>query len=362
MNFQLRALYPLIEDVSKNLTEYIDKELRIVGDQGIEARELCGKFTTDVVSNSIFSLDAGSLKEKNAVVRGMAKELLKPSLRLFILFTIGEMCPSLNKILRMSFIPKEVEQFFTKLMTEAAQKRRTSKDDKADVLQYMLSLQEKKNLNDVELVANAITFFIDGYETSSISMSFILFELARNKRVQEKSRQEILAAEDEEPLTMDSIADLPYLDQIIYEAMRLNSTVGALAKKCISECEIELTEDGERSFSVPVGTPIIIPVYDIHRDPANYENPLEFNPERFDKERGGVRAYKDKGTLLVFGMGPRACLGQRFALTQMKAALVGVLKKFDISVNEKTQVPLTMDPKEFLNVAQGGIWLDFKRL
>lgn len=355
-------MYPLIEDVCKNLTQYIDKERRIVGDQGMDARELCAKYTTDVVSNCIFALDAGSLRDQDAMIRKMGKDMVKPSLRLVVLFTIGEICPSLNKILKIRFVPKYVEQFFTKIMKEPAQKRRNGKIDKADVMQYLLTLQDKKNLNDVELVANAITFFLDGYETSSVSMALILFEIARDKRVQEKLRREICDAEAQGCLTMDSIAELAYLDQVIYEALRLNAPVSALGKRCISECQIRMTEDDQQMFTVPVGTSIVIPVYDIQRDSANYENPLEFIPERFDKEHGGVKAFKDTGVLLAFGMGPRVCLGQRFALTQMKAALVDIVRNFEVSVNEKTQVPLVMDPKEFLNVAQGGIWVDFKNL
>lgn len=355
-------MYPLIEDVCKNLVDYIDKESRIVGDKGIDARELSARFTTDVVSNCLFAVDAGALRAEESVIRNMAKEMLKPSLKLAILFMVSEICPSVNKVLRIPFIDKPVERFFTKLMKDAADHRRKSKLDKADVMQYLLALQDKKNLNDVELIANAITFFLDGYETSSVSMALILFEIARDKRVQGKLREEIRNAEAEAPLTMDTIAALQYLDQVVYEALRLNGPVGAISKRCISECEVSLSKDGKEKVPVPVGTSVLIPLYDIQRDPENFENPLEFIPERFDEELGGVKAHKDKGTLLMFGMGPRVCLGQRFALTQMKAAIVDIVKNFEVSVNGKTQVPLVMDPKEFLNVVQGGVWVDLKRL
>lgn len=64
--------------------------------------------------------------------------------------------------------------------------------------------------------------------------------------------------------------------------------------------------------------------------------------------------------LLPFGDGPRICLGQRFALMQSKAAIAELVRNFELSVNDKTQRPLLMDPKEFINVKLGGIWLDFK--
>lgn len=328
-----------------------------------DARELSAKYTTDVISSCIFALDAGSLKDKDAVIRKMAKEMFKPSLRTFFLFMIAEMCPSLNQLLRIKMIPSHVEIFFRELMKEASRMRREGTDtDKADIMQYLLALQDKKQLNDTELMANAITFFLDGFETSSISMAFILLELSRNKRVQDKLRREIEDAEEEGPLTMDSIAEMQYMDLVIYEALRLNPVVSALAKKSLSDCEMALTEDAESLFRIPAQTTIIIPVLDIHRDSRNYEDPLEFIPERFDKENGGVKAFRDRGAYLAFGMGPRVCLGQRFALTQIKSALVDILKAFEMTCNEKTQIPLVMDPKEFLNLPQGGIWINFKRL
>lgn len=355
-------MYPLIEDVCKNLVEHIDRESLTVGDKGFDARELSAKYTADVVSNCIFALDAGSLKNENAMIRTMAKEMFKPSFKVVFLLMASEIFPTINKYLRIRFIPKNVEEFFTKLMKDAALLRRNSKSDKADVMQYLLALQDKKNLNDVELVANAITFFLDGYETSSVSMAVILFELARNERVQDKLRKEILDAAVEEPLTMDTIADLHYLDQVVYEALRLNPPAPFLTKKCIADCDLPLTMDEQESFTVPAGTTMAIPVMDIHRDPENYKDPLEFIPERFDEEHGGVKAFKDKGALLVFGMGPRVCLGQRFAMGQMKAALVDIIRNFKVSLNANTQVPLVLGINEFLFVPQGGVWVDFKRL
>lgn len=355
-------MYPLVEDVCHNLIDHIDRESRLVGDNGFDARELSAKYTTDVVSSCIFALDAGALNKDVSVIRNMAKEMFKPSFRLVVLLLLSEICPKLNRFLRIPFIPKNVEDFFAKLMKDAADHRRISKLDKTDVMQYLLTLQDRKNLNDVELVANAITFFLDGYETSSVSMALILFELARDKRVQDKLRKEIMDAEVTGKLTLDAMADLRYLDQVVYEALRLNPPTPFLIKKCTADCEMPLTRDGREVITVTEGTSIAIPLFDIQRDPDNFKDPMEFIPERFDEEHGGVKAFKDKGCLLIFGMGPRECLGKRFAMMQMKSAIVEIIRSYEVSLNVKTQVPLVIDPKEFLNVPQGGVWVDFKRL
>lgn len=73
-----------------------------------------------------------------------------------------------------------------------------------------------------------------------------------------------------------------------------------------------------------------------------------------------MKAFRDKGVFLTFGDGPRICLGMRFALMQSKAAIADLVRNFEITVNEKTKRPLILDPKEFINIKVGGIWLDFK--
>lgn len=120
-HFQLRALYPLIEDICKDLRTHIDQEIRIVGSSGIDARELCAKFTTDIVSNSVFALDSGSLRNKDSIIRKMGKELFKPGFRLMYHFIAGEFFPSLNSFLKIPVVPKYVSDFFTKVMTSAAE-------------------------------------------------------------------------------------------------------------------------------------------------------------------------------------------------------------------------------------------------
>lgn len=111
---------------------------------------------------------------------------------------------------------------------------------------------------------------------------------------------------------------------------------------------------------VEKGTLVIFPIYSVHLDPDIYDDPYEFRPERLAGE--AFKQFKDQGVYLTFGDGPRTCLGQRFAATQGKACIAEIVKNFEIFVDEKTQHPLKIDPKEMLTYPIGGFWLRFKKI
>lgn len=95
-----------------------------------------------------------------------------------------------------------------------------------------------------------------------------------------------------------------------------------------------------------------------------FPNPEAFNPERFDLEHGGVKAFKDRGVLIPFGDGPRICSGMRFAYVQVKAAIAAVVRNFELSVDKQTpeRETLRISPTEFMNVYSHKLMLNFKSI
>lgn len=100
----------------------------------------------------------------------------------------------------------------------------------------------------------------------------------------------------------------------------------------------------------------------VHRDSEYYPNPEEFNPDRFSPDMGGLKSYKDKGVFLAFSDGPRICLGMRFGTTQSKAAVVEIVKNYSITSSSKTRDKYVIDPKSFLTMPMGGLWINLKKL
>lgn len=116
----------------------------------------------------------------------------------------------------MSVVEKKIENFFTKLMNDAIKLRVESKVERDDYLNYLLELQKKKKLQPIDMAAHTLTFFVDGYETSSGVISHVLHHLARNPSVQQTLRIEINeSAAKNGSITFEGLNDMEYLDQVV---------------------------------------------------------------------------------------------------------------------------------------------------
>lgn len=111
--------------------------------------------------------------------------------------------------------------------------------------------------------------------------------------------------------------------------------------------------------TIEKGTMVMIPVYAIHHDPEIYPDPFRFDPDRFTAEAIGARHTH---SFLPFGDGPRNCIGMRFALLEVKFAIAQLLSRLRFTVNERTTVPLEIDPKASLLDTIGGVWLDVEKI
>jgi cytochrome P450 len=155
------------------MANYINQHIK----EPLEARELCAKFTTDVVSKAIFGIDAQSFTKESPEIREMGRRLLAPSgTIIFKMFLVGSI-PILKKVITMSFIAPDVEKFFIDLMDQALKYRAENKVQREDFLDYLIQLRSKKGIQNIDMAAHTISFFSDGFETSSIAIAHVLYEV-----------------------------------------------------------------------------------------------------------------------------------------------------------------------------------------
>lgn len=202
---------------------------------------------------------------------------------------------------------------------------------------------------------------MDSFETAAIGLHYVFYELAKNKRVQNKLREEIKENLDENgEISYEKLLELKYLDQVFYEALRIHPPLAYTTKECSDFYELEGIKG--HKFPMHKKSAALISIYSLHHDPEYYPHPETFEPERFDEEHGGVKAFRDKCVLLSFGEGPRICLGMKLANVEVKTAIVEVIKNFEISVDDSVLKDPKIHPKEFLNILECKILLNFKKI
>lgn len=121
---------------------------------------------------------------------------------------------------------------------------------------------------------------------------------------------------------------------------------------------IDLTDYNGNVVRIETGTAVQIPIYSIHNDPKHFPEPHIFKPERFDGV--DLKQMRDDGKFFPFGHGPRICLGMRYSTLVIKAAIVEIIRNFEVSVDARTSEPIVVKPKDFLYLPVHDVYLNYK--
>ncbi|KAF2894416.1 hypothetical protein ILUMI_11756, partial [Ignelater luminosus] len=202
-------------------------------------------------------------------------------------------------------------------------------------LDLLLEEKEKGQISsDVDIREEVDTFMFAGHDTTAAGISFTLHCLAEHPEVQEAVANELQGIfEDNKSrsITLKDLQEMKYMEAVIKESLRLYTPVPFFGRK--------LKEDVEYDGTVlPKGLSIFLMAYGIHRDPELFLEPEKFIPERFFSKNA---AKKFPFGFIPFSAGPRNCIGQRFAMLEMKSVLSELLRNFEI---------LTTNPKHNLEI------------
>lgn len=335
-----------------------------------------------VVCSSIYMVDANafsSSKEQSVIIKKV-NEVMTVGFEFTLHHLITSVYPFLLKFYKIAFCKPEAHTFFYNMMEKSFKYRVDNKIQRVDYMDHLINLYNKKEITMDDVTTHGSTFLTDGYETSAVAVSSMLYELGKNKDIQAKLRDEIMKAmPDEESFNYDNIMQLEYLDQVFNEALRLHTALPILPKMCNTPTEVDMLDGNKIYFEKD--SVVYIPIMSLHLDEEYYEEPLKFKPERFDADRGGVKAYKERGeftficnislitcitnilgVFLPFGDGPRICVGNRFAIAQTKVAISTLIRKFEVSINKKTADKFVIHPSALLAQYTTPFWIEFKEI
>ena len=308
------------------------------------------KLTLEVILSTAFGLEA-------EVQNGKDNELLTEGKKFFstpqIIRQISRLPfgPALLRFLAM--LRRQRPEYFQEVATEILKARRQQGfSGRKDLLDLMMHATDEtttegvSRLSDEEVVAQSVVFLLAGYETSSNTLAFTLYYLVVNPEMQEKLRTQIreaLETNAKKGCLYDIVKNIDYLDCVIKESQRLCPPAIHVNRECHEDFDLS-------GIHIPAGTEVVIPIYALHHDPDAWEDPEKFDSERF---RGARKDTHHPFQFLPFGGGPRNCIGMRFALLEIKIALVKILMKYKFVRSPETQVPVVLHPGATLSAKNG---------
>ena len=210
---------------------------------------------------------------------------------------------------------------------------KTKTKKKLDFLDILLMARDEEGngMSDLEIRNEVDTFMFEGHDTTTSGMSWTLYCLAQHPQHQDKIREEVRSVlKGREWLEYEDLKHLSYTMWCIKEAMRLYPPVFNFFRKTTKEIRV-----GE--YVLPKGTNVTIASYYIHHNEDIWENPMEYNPLRFqpsNMEKHGPYDY------IPFSAGSRNCIGQNFAMNEMKVVIGTIINHFQLRLDSHHQVDL----------------------
>jgi hypothetical protein len=219
-------------------------------------------------------------------------------------------------------------------------KRRNSSVEYNDLLDMLLQTRydDGSQMSDEQLIDEILVLFVAGHETTANALSFAVQLLAQHPNWQIKvveQYQQVLEQHDTD--LMSAIAMSAYAKQVVEETLRLYPPAYFIDR-------VNIEDDSFKTYQFKKESSILLSIIEIHKHKDLWENPEEFNPNRFSPEK--AKSYSSQ--YFPFGAGPRKCIGNNFAMYEMIIAISEVLLRFEIlSTKDTIEInPLiTLKPK-----------------
>ncbi|WP_158059018.1 cytochrome P450 [Halorussus halophilus] len=334
----LPAFYPgRIAEYAETMVERTEPYLdRWAENETLTLTDALPELTLDILGSVLFGTD---LREATAVRDAAAAvtERFTPDGR--VPFYVPDWVPTPRNRRYLRAVDR-LDSFVADLV--ASRRRETDSSASSDDL---LSTLLDSGMDDEGVRDQLVTFLIAGHETTALALTYTLYLLGNHPDAQASVAAEV-AELDGRPQLGD---DLPRTDRAIREAMRLYPPAPLLMREAIED-------DVVGGFEIPEGALVLCSQWATHRRSAFFENPEVFRPERWaEAGDGGTDGDGDSDcarpdyAYFPFGGGPRACIGRRFALFEMRLVLASLLRRFEV----RTRNPDELNPVPAMTLAPG---------
>jgi len=202
--------------------------------------------------------------------------------------------------------------------------RRNKPTERNDFLSILLQARDEdgKPMSDEQLMAECLTLFGAGHETTATALSWTWYLLCQHPEIYQRVQEEVDSVLQGRTPTYDDLSRLPYCLQVFKEAMRLYPPAYLLSRRAL--CEVEI--DG---YLIPKDRVVLYAPYTLHRREEYFPEPEKFDPERFTPER---EKQLPRYAYLPFGAGPRVCIGMYFAMMEGHLLLATIAQRVSFSL------------------------------
>lgn len=213
------------------------------------------------------------------------------------------------------------------IYAEIARRRRHPDPERPDVMSLLLEARDEdsgEQLTDREVRDQVMTLLFAGHDTTTSTVSFLLYELARHPSALAKvlAEQDDVLAGGRPPTVADLTSGLPELEMVLDETLRLYPAAWVGPRKAVDAFEFG-------GCTVPAGAYVNYCSWASHRLPDVWAEPEAFVPERFTPE---AKAALPKGAYIPFGGGSRTCIGMRFGQLEIKTIVTLLLQRFRLEL------------------------------
>uniref|UniRef100_A0AAG5DLE1 Cytochrome P450 n=1 Tax=Anopheles atroparvus TaxID=41427 RepID=A0AAG5DLE1_ANOAO len=372
---KMRQMFDLVGECCAEMVKFYKDEVRSKGGpQEHEMKDVFTRYANDVIATCAFGIKVDSLRnaENEFYMNGKKMMMLQRPI-VAVKLICFRLVPKLMGWLGLDLFDTEQRDYFVEIIRDTVRTRDQRGIVRPDMVNLLMqarrgALKHQKEakedeemkgfatveesevgrahiskgieMSETEMVAQCLIFFLAGFDTTSTCLTFLAHELTVNRDVQDKLYEEIRETKESlggGPLTYDAVQKMQYMDMVVSEALRMWAPAPLTDRVCVRDYVVD---DGEHlRFTIDKGTCVYIPIAGLHHDPQYFPNPKKFEPERFSPEN---RDKINPSTYLPFGIGPRNCIGSRFALMEVKAIIYYMLMEFTFEKTPNTQIPLRL--------------------
>lgn len=243
---------------------------------------------------------------------------------------------------------RQAKQTIDHVVLEMIRSRRTNPGEQIDLLSMLLAAQDEetgKGLSDQELLNEVITLINAGHETTATALSWTWYLLGTHPEIMAQLQDEVDDVLQGGAPTFEKLSQLAYTRRVFDESLRLCPPGMGLAPR------VAKADDEIQNYFIPKGSIMNIAFYFTLRHPDFWENPEQFDPDRFLPEKV---AQRPRYAYMPWGAGPHVCIGKNFAIMESMLILSTIIQRFRVTLvpNQPFEIDprFTLRPKYGVNV------------